>query len=152
MDDGDDDKLPTIAYVLTPKASVDKGMGLNSLNELIKKELQEYFDGRDNLTAGDDEDVNSDGNIMEMISDEDLDKAARIIKSKMPRGESDISSDVPGYKYGAYSFEAWDEVRDAMTAIGRDPEPESAGEEVFYETISNFVNLLKTKKLIYLEW
>jgi len=93
------------------------------------------------------------------FNDEDLDKAARIIKSKMPKGEADISANVPGYKYGVYSYEAWEEVADAMRAIGRNPLRKAAGgpnsdkeyKEMF-DKIDKFIDLLRQKKLIYLEW
>ncbi len=135
VDDGDDDKLPTVAYVLTPKTSVDKGMGLNKLDELIKKELKEYFDNDESE-----------------YNDEDLNKAARIIGYWIPKN-TDISKDMEEkYKYGAFSFEAWDEVRKAMKAIGHDPLPEDKNYEKMLDKISKFVDLLKTKKLIYLEW
>jgi len=83
VDDGDDDKGPTIAYILQPKLKAytdphgevmkQRNLGkydLNKLNELIKKELKEYFDGRDNLTDIDsDDNQNSDGNVMENSDD-----------------------------------------------------------------------------------
>jgi hypothetical protein len=78
----------------------------------------------------------------------DFDKAAKYIAKEL-KGTRDISGDIPGYKYGAYSHEAWDELFFAMKLIGLNP---NIDDPEIYDKVSKFNEQLQKLKLIYIEW
>jgi hypothetical protein len=132
------------------QSGVAKFLTKEDLKKMVREELDEITGayGGDAMSAEDGSSYINE----EQISPEDLDKAAKVIRILIPKS-SDISDEMDeDYKYGAFSFEAWEEVAKAMKAIGHDPSPTKEYNDEFFSKVSDFVKKLKDEKLIYLEW
>lgn len=82
------------------------------------------------------------------IEEPDYETAAKYLQSKLRIAGTDISEEVPGMKYGAYSHESWGLVARAMNKIGIKLKPEDER----YDQVDEFVDKLRELNLIHLEW
>jgi hypothetical protein len=78
----------------------------------------------------------------------DLDKAALLLSKKMPKS---AGIDLDGYKYGAFSYEPWEELAEVMKAVGVTTKAE-VNSPGWLDELSAFMDKLKKAKLIYVEW